>query len=253
MFFPPHLWGGEKYGFSSDFDGKRKIEDRSENRMRFSERSSIFSSHRNRRKQREKNTGFLRAIHGSEETLLCRRKSLAIFDGRGRVPRKFIEFSGDNEKKDGSYFYRPINGSVKIASMRRARSKIGLPSSIFLSSNRKRRRVPPKFHGIFGGQRKKIKDLYFRKICSFSGSLRFLAPFSWKTGPEIGGNVRLLYKSLAILYGRRRKEKTLLSPQIACNLARTACRIFLFRGPLRFRRNLRGRPSFPIHVFFSEP
>ena len=30
---------------------------------------------------------------------LCRRKSQAIFDGRGRVPRKFIEFSGDNEKK----------------------------------------------------------------------------------------------------------------------------------------------------------
>ena len=37
-----------------------------------------------------------------EETLFCRRKSQAIFDGRGRVPRKFIEFSGDNEKKDRS-------------------------------------------------------------------------------------------------------------------------------------------------------
>ena len=41
----------------------------------------------------------------SEETLLCRRKSLAIFDGRGRVPRKFIEFSGDNEKKDRRSFF----------------------------------------------------------------------------------------------------------------------------------------------------
>ena len=41
----------------------------------------------------------------SEGTLLCRRKSLAIFDGRGRVPRKFIEFSGDNEKKDRRSFF----------------------------------------------------------------------------------------------------------------------------------------------------
>ena len=36
----------------------------------------------------------------SEETLLCRRKSQAIFDGRGRVPRKFIEFSGDRVSSD---------------------------------------------------------------------------------------------------------------------------------------------------------
>ena len=48
-----------------------------------------------------------------------------------------IEMGGNDGKKDGSYFYRPIHGSVKIASMRKERSKIGLPSSIFLSSNRK--------------------------------------------------------------------------------------------------------------------
>ena len=35
----------------------------------------------------------------SEETLVCRRKSLAIFDVRRRVPRKFMEFSGDRKNK----------------------------------------------------------------------------------------------------------------------------------------------------------
>ena len=78
----------------------------------------------------------------SEETLLCCRKSLAIFDGRGRksqaifdgrgrVPRKFIEFSGDNEKKDRrSFFLR------KKRSKRGARSKIGLPSlKLFLPTH----------------------------------------------------------------------------------------------------------------------
>ena len=42
-----------------------------------------------------------------EETLLCRRKSLAIFDGRGRVPRKFYEFSGDREEKIEDFFIDP--------------------------------------------------------------------------------------------------------------------------------------------------
>ena len=40
--------------------------------------------------QRKKTRVFLRAIHGSEETLLCRRKSLAIFDGRGRKEKSSI-------------------------------------------------------------------------------------------------------------------------------------------------------------------
>ena len=53
----------------------------------------------------------------SEETLLCRRKSQAIFDGRGRVPLKFIEFSGDNEKKDLRSFF------LYFPRLRRSRGK----------------------------------------------------------------------------------------------------------------------------------
>ena len=132
--------------------------------------------------QRKKTRVFLRAIYGSEETLLCRRKSLAIFDGRGRVPRKFIEFSGDNEKKDESYFYRPIHGSVKIASMRRARSKIGLPSSIFLSSNRKERpspQIPLESEGTRNRRGPGIRD---------SGEKSY-----GKKGPGVGKNIDLSF------------------------------------------------------------
>ena len=83
------------YEFSGDRE--EKIEDRSEKSMLFSERSSIFSS------QREKGRTFSRYFSDSERvggnirkrTLVCRRKSLAILDGRRRVPSDSEEIGGD--------------------------------------------------------------------------------------------------------------------------------------------------------------
>ena len=72
FFFPTHSWVEEKNAgrVSSDF-WKRKIEDRSENRMRFSERSRICLIAR-RAKEQIQDFSFRRLPS----------KSLAIFDGR---------------------------------------------------------------------------------------------------------------------------------------------------------------------------
>ena len=55
---------------------------------------------------REKNTGFPPISSKSEETLLCRRKSLAIFDGRGRKEKSSIFLFPERKIEDS--FYRPM-------------------------------------------------------------------------------------------------------------------------------------------------
>ena len=66
--------------------------------MRIGRKTRVFPSAP--QGQRKKTRVFLRAMNGSEETLVCRRKSQAIFDDRRRVPRKLIEFSGDRVPSD---------------------------------------------------------------------------------------------------------------------------------------------------------
>ena len=91
-FSPSHRWLGKKNLRHAPANPFMRFARRAVNRK---ERQDFIPSapQGQRKKTRE-----------SEETLLCRRKSLAIFDGRGRVPRKFIEFSGDNEKKSKIFF-----------------------------------------------------------------------------------------------------------------------------------------------------
>ena len=66
--------------------------------------------------------------NGREETLLCRRKSQAIFDGRGRVPRKFYEFSGDRVPSD---FFK-IGGN----NGKKKKSEIFFPSKNWMQFSR---------------------------------------------------------------------------------------------------------------------
>ena len=135
IFLPSHIWLAEKNGFSSDFfeiggnngSFRAPISDRcpegtSKTRGKsswdgFAENGMPFSGARSA----------IGAPKESEKTLVSRRKSPpgppslmgaqgAIFDGRRRVPRKFMELSGDREKID--FFFRAgkraDKGKIKI-------------------------------------------------------------------------------------------------------------------------------------------
>ena len=73
-----------------------------------------------------------------KRTLVCRRKSQAIFDGRRRVPRKFMEFSGDSGIEKNSPFFplvsshsKRMGGNKREKGARNRRNNGSLRASIF--------------------------------------------------------------------------------------------------------------------------
>ena len=126
-------WLGEKNGFSSDFfkiGGNNGKQDRRScfprEKTRVREKPVLFLIFPPTPKESGKirpffsTPGPLRFLWNlkgpgvekkgpGKRTLVCRRKSQAIFDGRRRIPRKFMEFSGDSGIVKNSPFFSDIS------------------------------------------------------------------------------------------------------------------------------------------------
>ena len=135
-------------------------------------RASIFDRCPEKTREKNASSGKTRPFSERKRTLVCRRKSLAIFDGRRRVPSDSEGIGGDDGKKifdlfsyispdSERFFSRAIYGSEK-------KTRVGEnPSFFFQKKDRKKKildlslplrgirqirdRGPRKLHTICGG------------------------------------------------------------------------------------------------------
>ena len=167
----------------------------------------------------------------SEKTLVSRIKSLAIFYRRRRVPRKFYRIFG-GQKKRLKIFFPKVKWLEEKHANGRKRSSLAENRKRFSTGDAGSRRKPL---AIFDGRRRVL-----RKFMEFSGDreekMRRTSKF------EEFGRLRRVSSTCIFFFLERHAPA---NPFI--RFARRAGSPPI-PGPLRFQRNLRGRPFFRFRV-----